>query len=146
MKGYSYDNELLYVCCLIEFIGRKQLTERSTVVNKIGYDGLQHIYEFSDVLHSDNIEAVADKYIKKYGIRRGTYNNVEKCEYKVPFYGDIAYVYMSLIGSQQGDKIEKLIEVYNSWIADKINNYNLAVYFRTPEYLYLSYKEGKLLD
>ncbi|HAN10245.1 MAG TPA: hypothetical protein DCP90_06510 [Clostridiales bacterium] len=146
MTGYSYDNNILYLCCLIEFIGRKQLTRRNTVVNKIGYEGLKHIYDFAGILHSDNIEAVADEYIKKYRIRKSTYDNVGSGKYKIPFYGDIGYVYMSLIASQKGDIIANLISVYNSWLAEKINDYNAVVYFKSPEYLYIAYEDGELPD
>ena len=53
---------------------------------------------------------------------------------------------MRLIIMVGGDRVRTLIDIYNSWIADKINNYNIAVYFMSPEYIYECYKEGEILE
>ena len=45
------DNDLFFVCSLIEYIARKTLNPRDAVVNAIGKDGLTHIYELADVYH-----------------------------------------------------------------------------------------------
>lgn len=41
------DNDLFFVCSLIEYIGRKTKNHRSVVVNAIGKDKLQHLYELA---------------------------------------------------------------------------------------------------
>ena len=38
--------------------------------------------------------------------------------------------------------IENLIEVYNSWLSRKIEDFNSSVYYESPEYLYQSYLKG----
>ena len=77
----------------------------------------------------------------------GDFDNVASCKYEVPSYWDIGAVYARLIeGLAQGQIIDTLIEVYHSWLADYIDNYDVAVYYMTPQYLQLSYEEGKLLD
>lgn len=67
--------------------------------------------------------------------------------YNVPDYWNIGAVYQRLIESLDSKNIiDKLIEVYNSWITEYIDNYNIAVYYMSPQYLQLSYEEGKLLE
>ena len=41
--------------------------------------------------------------------------------------------------------IDILIEVYNSWISDSIDDYNSSMYYENPSYLLASYKAGKPL-
>ncbi|MCL2126357.1 MAG: hypothetical protein FWH33_10285 [Oscillospiraceae bacterium] len=55
-------------------------------------------------------------------------------------------VYSRLIKAVGGNAVDTLHEVYSSWLAPKIDDYNIAVYYMSPEYLYESYKEGCLLD
>ena len=72
---------------------------------------------------------------------------MKSCRYEVPSYWDIGAVYARLIESvADQDYIGKLLEVYTSWLHEYIDNYNIAVYYMTPQYLQLSYEEGRLLD
>ena len=41
--------------------------------------------------------------------------------------------------------IDALIKVYNSFISEKIDDYNSSVYYENPSYIYESYKENKIL-
>ena len=41
--------------------------------------------------------------------------------------------------------IKTLITVYNSWIADKIDDYNSSFYFDSADCIYQSYLVGKPL-
>ena len=44
MNNYER-NDLLYVCSLIEYIGRVTNNHRGYVVKCIGHEGLKHLYE-----------------------------------------------------------------------------------------------------
>lgn len=46
----------------------------------------------------------------------------------------------------QGDLIDTLLAVYNSWIVDEIENYNIAFYYMSPEYIKTCYQEGEVLS
>ena len=140
-------NNLYYTCSLIEYIGRKTKNSRSVVVDALGEKYLKHIFNYADVFHCEQIEEVADRFIEVCHIQIGDFDNVAACKYDVPSYWDIGAVYARLIeGLAMNEIISKLIEVYHSWIAKYIDNYNIAVYYMTPQYLQLSYEEGKLLD
>ena len=62
------ENDLFYQCGLIDYIGRKNKKHRSVVVNALGSNELQHIYDFADVCHCENIGEVADELIGKHEI------------------------------------------------------------------------------
>ena len=143
------DNDLFYTCLLIEYIARKTKNLRSDVVAKLGRDRLDRIYNLADVYHCDNIDRVSDDFIKEANIENGDFDNVSECMYAIPSYWDIGKVYKRLIKKVATDKdeniIDALIDVYNSFISPKIDDYNSSVYYENPSYIYESYKNGELL-
>jgi hypothetical protein len=143
------DNDLFFVCSLIEYIGRKTNNHRNVIVNAIGKDKLQRIYDLADVYHSENIDKISDELINNYGIEQGYFDNISTCKYQIPTHWDIGKVYKRLIVdlcNKQGKKpIDALIEVYNSWLSRKIENFNSSLYYESPDYLYESYVKGDVL-
>jgi len=140
-------NDLFYLCSLIEFIGRKTKNRGTEIANILGEDELRHIFRYADVFHSERIEEVADRYIEEFRIQQGTYDNVTKAKDNYPSYWDLGKIYMRLVRDVGGeDPIKTLLEVYNSWIVDSIENYNAAFYYMSPQYISACYKEGKVLD
>lgn len=91
------DNDLFYTCGLIEYIARKTKNIRSEVVKKLGKDRISKIYEFADVYHCENIDAVSDDFIEDASIVPGAFDNVADCDYAVPSHWDIGKVYKRLI-------------------------------------------------
>lgn len=141
------NNNLYYLCSLLEFIARRTKNKRNYIVNCLGESTLRHIFEYADVFHCEQIDAVADRFIEEYNIRDGSFDNVNDCKYNVPDYWSIGAVYQKLIQSvNESDLIKSLVEIYNSWIAEYIDNYNIAVYYMSPGYIKASYVEGKILD
>ena len=138
-------NKLFYTCSLIEYIGRETYNRRIDVANALGKENIARIYEYSDVFHSDRIESVADQWCRRCDIQTGSFDNISVCRYRLPSYWDIGKVYSRLIHALGGNVTDTLFEVYSSWLAPKIDDYNIAVYYMSPEYLYESYKEGSLL-
>ena len=143
------DNNLFYTCSLIDYIARKTKNIRSYVVNKLGKERLEKIYNLADVYHCDDINRVSDDFIKEAVIENGDYDNVGECEYNIPSYWDIGKVYKRLIKSVSEDEgiciVEALIKVYNSFISMKIDDYNSSMYYENPSYIYACYKENEIL-
>ena len=143
------DNDLFYICSLIDYIARKTKNVRSYVVNQLGKDRLEKIYDLADVYHCDNMDKVSDDFIKEANIANGVFDNEGESMYAIPSYWDIGKVYKRLIKQVAQDKnisiIDALIQVYNSFISPKIDDYNSSVYYENPSYLFESYKEGTLL-
>ncbi len=143
------DNDLFYLCGLIDYMARKTKNERSYIVNRLGRERLEKIYDLADVYHCDNIDRVSEDFIKEADIKNGTFDNVKECGYAIPSHWDIGKVYKRLVkkvAEEDGiDTIYALIKVYNSFISPKIDDYNSSVYYENPSYIYESYREGSLL-
>ena len=143
------DNDLFYTCSLIDYISRKTKNIRSEVVNRLGKERLEKIYNLADVYHCDNIERVSDDFIEEANIKTGTFDNVGECKYAIPSYWDIGTGYKRLIKqvvqSERIEPVEALIKVYNSFISEKIDDYNSSVYYENPSYIFECYRENKML-
>lgn len=143
------DNNLFYTCSLIDYISRKTKNIRSEVVNRLGKERLEKIYNLADVYHCDNIERVSDDFIEEADIKIGTFDNVGECKYAIPSYWDIGKVYKRLIKqvaqSERIEPVEALMKVYNSFISEKIDDYNSSVYYENPSYIFECYRENKML-
>ena len=143
------DNNLFFTCSLIEYIARKTKNIRSERVNKLGKDRINKIYELADVYHCDNIDAVSEDFINDANIVPGKFDNIAVCGYAVPSHWDIGKVYKRLIKmvakEEKIEIVDALIEVYNSFISFKIDDYNSSVYYENPNYIFECYKEQKMI-
>lgn len=144
------ENDLFFVCSVIEYIGRKTKNTRAAVVEKLGGKEIARLLELADVLHCEPVENTGDGLIEKYRIADGDFDNVAACKYRIPAVFDIAKVYKRLIVSVSEAKgisiADALREVYGSWISPKIDDYNSSMYFENPQYLFESYRAGKPLE
>jgi hypothetical protein len=149
-RELKHENDLFFVCSVIEYIGRETKNLRSSVVETLGGEEISRLYELADVLHCEPIEYTAANLIDKYHIEIGSFDNLANCKYNIPTHFDIAKVYKRLICAVSADRkntvVEALAEVYKSWICEKIDDYNSSMYFENPQYLYASYTAGKVLD
>ena len=137
------NSALFYTCSLIEFIGRMQKQPRSAVVELLGRDAILRIYQFADVFHCEPIEKTADDFI--------TLRQIPQGRYTVPDYWTIGEVYERLIeDTAQEDTdaaiVDKLMEVYTSWIDTAISNYNSDFYYQSRDYIATCYREGEICD
>lgn len=87
--------------------------------------------------------------LKRQTFCSGEYDNVVDCGYAVPSHWDIGKVYKRLIKMVAADEkteyVDALIEVYNSFISSKIDDYNSSVYYENPNYIFECYKEKEML-
>ena len=143
------DNDLFFTCSLIDYIARKTKNTRTDIVNSLGKQRVEKIYELADVYHSDNIDRVSQDFIEDAGIREGNFDNVGDCGYSIPTHWDIGKVYKRLIKMAAEDEnisiIDALFKVYNSFISSKIDDYNSSVYYENPSYIFECYKENNML-
>lgn len=143
------DNDLSFTCGLIEYISRRTKNIRADVVDKLGKENICKIYDLADVYHCENIDNVSDRFIEEADIVTGKFDNVADCGYSVPSHWDIGKVYKRLIKMVAEDEkiqvIDALIEVYNSFISPKIDDYNSSVYYESPDYIFECYREKRML-
>lgn len=142
----NLDNDLFFVCSLIEHIGRATKNSRSDIVKALGKDIITKYFELADVYHCEPIENTAAELIEKRGITAGDFENTTG-EHNIPTVFDIAKVYkrliVNIVENSKATPIDALISVYMSWISDKISDYGCSMYYESPEYLYLSYIDGE---
>lgn len=141
-------NDLFYVCSLIDYIARKTTNKRSYIVNSLGKNKIEKIYDLADIYHSDNIDRVADDFIISSNIENGNFDNISEAKFAIPSHWDIGKVYKRLIIGVSESKnmpvVDALIEVYNSFITEKIDNYNSSFYYEVPTIILESYLNGKV--
>lgn len=141
-------NNLFYLCSLIEYIARKTENTKKEIVNSLGKEELNKIYTLAEAYHAEPIEKISDELIAKYNIEKGNYPN-NTFKHKIPTHWDIGKVYQRLIIMNSDSKenyINSLIEVLTSWIIPKIDNYDSSMYYENPSYIYACYQEGKILQ
>ena len=140
-------NDLFYVCSLIEYIGRERKLRRADVVKGLGVDTLRRIYRYADTFHCEQIAKVADDFITMRSLPTGDFDNVGSCRYAVPSYWDIGAVYARLIEDvlDDADPIDKLVEVYTSWMSDAISRFNSDLFYQPRGYIAECYRAGEIL-
>lgn len=142
------DNDLFFTCSLIDYIARKTKNRRRTVVNALGEKRLRKIYDLADVYHSDNIDRVCDDFIREAAIPDGTFDNVAEALFLIPSHWDIGKVYKRLVlgaaREKNVDVITALVDVYNSFVSDKIDDYNSSFYYDAPQNILNAYLTGEI--
>ncbi len=151
VKGEAqHHNDLFYVCSLIEYIARKTKNERGVVVNSLGEQTITKLYNLADVYHCENIDKVADELIEEKHIQMGMYDNIKGItDVRIPSHFEIGKVYERLISTiaeedKSLDFIQVTIQVFSSWIANKIDNYRSSTYYENNSYLTASYRLGHI--
>lgn len=140
-------NDLFYVCSLIEYIGRERKLRRADVVKGLGVDTLRRIYRYADTFHCEQIAKVADDFITMRSLPTGDFDNVGSCRYAVPSYWDIGAVYARLIEDvlDGADPIDKLVEVYTSWMSDALSRFNSDLFYQPRGYIAECYRVGEII-
>jgi len=140
------ENNLFYVCSLIEHVGRKTKNRRSNVVSAMDDRCIAHQLEYADMNHNLPFDRVSDELVAECGIKEGTYDTISGCRYPIPSETSIGRVYSTLIEeTDKGDTGETLRKVFGSFISDEISDFANGVYCQNPSYLLESYKAGRLL-
>ena len=140
------NDNLFYTCSLIELIGRITKNKRKDVVDFLG-DDLKRIYSHADVFHCEPIEKVADDFIVRNNMKNGSYDPVSRAKYAVPDYWDIGEVFQRLVEDTSDDDhvVDGIKEVFSSWIAERILNFNSDLYYQPRDYLAECFREGMII-
>ena len=140
------NNSLFYTCSLVEFISRETKNNRKDVIEYLGED-LERICNYEDVFHCEPIEKVANDFIIRNNIPTGEFDNLSKCKYNIPDYWEIGEVFERLIVDNYDEKdvFRGIKEVFSSWLAEKILNFNSDLYYQSRQYLAECYKAGEII-
>lgn len=130
------ENNVFYVCGLIEYIARLTHNTEDVVVDALGKDRLERMVEYADVLHSENIDAVSARLIEEADVKDGSDNSVSRALYGVPSHWDMGKVYKRLtLGIMQARGIgvvDALVEAFHSPIAPLLRDYNGSFFYEAP--------------
>ena len=154
MKNISFpeeditENDLFFVCSMIERVARHIKQRNKYVVNKIGYDNLLRQLSIAETLHSENPLQVVDDWTDEYQLENGSFDitdvDKELCT-NIPTPLDMGKVYMRLILQTRldaEDYAQGIIRVYNDDICETIDNYNSSAYYEPSYFIARSYFAG----
>lgn len=146
-REITYD-DLKFICYMIERTARRIKQPNAYVVEHLGKDELMRNLSLADVLHCENPDDVADRWIADYHLEDGTKDvlNVDKEQTPTPPTAiQMGKVYARLIMSvlNSGDNVaDKLSEVYHSPICEKLDNYNCSAYYEPSYFITRAYLQG----
>lgn len=135
-------NDIFYVCSLIESISRTTGLNKSHIVDTLGEKEIKHLYKFADVNHCLPIQQVTEEVMNEYHLK----STVKKKVYKNSIW-DLGKVYQRLIVdvSDENNWINKMIEIYHSFICNYIDNEEKPIYWQPRSYIRECYLQGKIL-
>lgn len=142
------NSALFFTCSLIEQLGRTLRCKRSDVVSALGKQGLNTIYDHADILHCEPLPKVAEDVVKEFSLSNGSFDNVAQAKFSVPDVWTMGKVYARLIEdvSDEDNVVETLLNVYSSWIDEKLSDYNSSLYYEPRDYVAECYRQGAILD
>ncbi len=139
-------NDLFFTCSLIEYIARKSKNNPRYIVQQLGNKYLSKIYDLADIYHSENIEKLSDEFIEVAKIENGNFDSVSRCKYSLPTYWDIGKVYKRLIlgiaEHEKVDVVKAIMLAYDSYVSDKIQDFNSSFYYDAPQNILNAYIYG----
>jgi hypothetical protein len=147
-KEHVTEDDLYFVCYMIERVARKLGQPNRYVVNALGYDELYRQLSLASVLHSDNPAKVENDWIEENHLKTGSYHVTavrSDLNVQVPTPTQMGKVYKRLILStlREGeDWINALIRVYSNPICETLDNYNCSAYYEPSPIITRAYLNG----
>ena len=141
------NNDLFYVCSLIEFTARMTHNKRRVIVESLGIEGIKKELHDAPVNHCLTFDEAGSEIAERYGIKNGDFDTVTDCKYKVPSYQDIGKLYAIIIErlTDDYDIPNRVYNVFASFISDEISRFSTGLYYENPDYIRCCYEEGKIL-
>ena len=142
------ENDLYFICYMIERVARKLHQRNKYVVNSVEPAEWRRLISLDNVLHCENPLKVEQEWIDEYELKAGTFDitDVDKeLVDEIPRETQIGKVYTRLILSTLGeneDYIDGMIRVYNNEICETIDNYNASAYYEPSYVITRAYNEG----
>lgn len=123
------ENDLYFLCYMVERVARKLHQKNKYVVNSIPKEEWERLFSLANVLHCDNPLKIEAEWIEEYKLTTGNFDitdvDLELVD-KIPSETQMGKVYTRLILSTlqpEEDYIDGMIRVYNDEICNTIDNY-----------------------
>lgn len=142
------EDDLFFMCSMIERTARYIKQPNAYVVNKMGNKNLAEKISLAGVLHSEPPQSVVDDWIDEFQLQTGSHDvtnvNPKWCTC-IPTPLDMGKVYERLIidtMTDEEDYVQAIIRVYNNPICEIIDDYNCSAYYEPSPYIARSYYAG----
>ena len=142
------ENDLYFLCYMIECVARKLHQKNKYVVNSIPQNEWERLISLANVLHCENPLKIEAEWIEDYKLEKGDFNITEvdpSLVEEIPSETQMGKVYTRLILSTlqpEEDYIDGMIRVYNDEICDTIDNYNSSAYYEPSYVITRAYNNG----
>ena len=142
------EDDLYFVCYMIERVARHIKQKNKYVVNTIGRDGFYHLLSCAGALHCENPLKVEHDWIEDYSLKDGNYDITavdRKLAEIIPSPLDMGAVYQRLIRDTMDSKedyVDGIMRVYNDEICDVIDNYNCSAFYEPSYVIARAYQNG----
>ena len=142
------ENDLYFLCYMIERVARKIKQKNSYVVNHISKQEWFRLISLANVLHCENPLKIEDDWIDEYELQSGSFDimnvNHELVE-RIPTETQMGKVYTRLIVDTllpDENYVDGLVRVYNHDICEKLDDYNCSAYYEPSYVITRAYHEG----
>jgi hypothetical protein len=142
------ENDLYFLCYMIERVARKLHQRNKYVVNNISPKEWMRLISLANVLHCENPLKIEYEWIEQYQLKEGEFHidavNPELVV-RIPTETQMGKVYTRLIVDTElpGENyIEGMIRVYNDQLCEKIDDYNCGAYYEPSYVIARAYNEG----
>ena len=142
------DNDLYYLCFMIEKTARKLQRRNRYVVNRVGAEQWRRLISLANVLHCENPEKICAEWIAEYGLEPGDFDITATdpaLDVHIPTATQMGKVYKRLILAtmQPGeDPVDGLMRVYNAPLCETIDNYNCSAFYEPSYVIARAYNDG----
>ena len=142
------ENDLYFLCYMIERVARKLHQRNRYVVNQISKEEWMRLISLANVLHCENPLKIEAEWIADYQLENGEFDITQvnpEWVTKIPTETQMGKVYKRLIVNTllpDEDYVDGLIRVYNDKICEIIDNYNCSAYYEPSYVIARAYNEG----
>lgn len=142
------ENDLYFLCYMIERVARKLHQRNSYVVNQIPKEEWMRLISLANVLHCENPLKLEAEWIEEYKLESGEFDITQvnpRWVDNIPTETQMGKVYKRLIVNtltSEENYVDGLIRVYNNEICEIIDNYNCSAYYEPSYVIARAYNEG----
>lgn len=142
------DNDLYFLCYMIERVARKLHQRNKYVVNHIAKVEWERLISLANVLHCENPLKIEEEWIEEYDLEKGDFDITKvdsELVKEIPYPTQMGKVYMRLILATlqpEEDYVDGMIRVYNDEICEMIDNYNCSAYYEPSYVITRAYNDG----
>ncbi|MCD8039449.1 MAG: hypothetical protein LUE96_10260 [Lachnospiraceae bacterium] len=142
------DDDLYFICYMVERVGRKICQKNKYIVNKIEYNEWLRLISLASVLHCENPEKTEWEWIQEYHLEQGSYDRllVDKTLVEhIPTATQMGKVYKRLILSTMRPNenyIDGFVRVYNDELCDILDDYNNGSFYEPSYCITRAYNNG----